>query len=158
MSTQSTLQPSRVRLGRMIHRTQAALVIAIDAQLAVYGVTAVQLAVLAAVDRGHADTASRLCRQIPCTAGAMTRLIDRLQQKGLIVRTAYEGDRRAYRLTLSARARLLLPSLIAASDTALEQCFSSLGASELAQLEAGLMRIRPHGCIPAIQTEEVPSP
>jgi DNA-binding MarR family transcriptional regulator len=140
ITQRSPIDAARVRVGRLVHRTQTALMLSIDAALSPYGITTMQLVILAAVHKGDADTATGLCRRIPCSAGAMTRLLDRLQEKGLIVRSMYEGDRRAHKLALSEEARGMLPMALKTSDAVLSRILRGFYLDELQQLESLLFR------------------
>ena len=58
-----------------------------DEQLSAMEVTSAQFIVLATLSMGEAKSASDLCKGISYDAGAMTRMIDRLEEKGLLRRS-----------------------------------------------------------------------
>jgi MarR family transcriptional regulator for hemolysin len=81
------------------------------------------MAALLAIDAGG-ERASDVAEHMGVDAAAVTRLLDRLADAGLIGRCAFEGDRRSRRLSLTEKAAALLPRLKAAAadvDAALEQ-------------------------------------
>src|SRR5512138_1573068 len=80
--------PAHPRYGivRLINRVRIELIDALDRELAKFDISAPQLIVLASVANREADSASGLCKSISYDPGAMTRMIDRLQQKGLVRR------------------------------------------------------------------------
>jgi DNA-binding MarR family transcriptional regulator len=72
----------------------------------------------------------------------ITRLVDKLEEKSLLVRRRSEGDRRAIRLRITAAGRRLLASLdeeVAAADA---RAMRGLTARELRSLTGLLDRLR----------------
>ena len=61
-----------------------------------------QFAVLKHLAEGSARTAADLCRFLQYDTGAMTRILDRLEQKGLVRRERSREDRRAVVLRVAA--------------------------------------------------------
>jgi DNA-binding MarR family transcriptional regulator len=143
MSRQKTsiAYESRARVGRLIHRTQAEMVLALDSELSDQGITAAQYVILAAINAGRAETASQLCKEISYTPGAMTRMLDRLEDKGMISRSPYEANRRAHKVELTDNARAMFPTLLAASTAVIDRFLGVFDADELAQLEALLTKM-----------------
>jgi MarR family transcriptional regulator for hemolysin len=68
------------------------------------------MAALLAID-GGAERAADVADYMGVDAAAVTRLLDRLADAGLIGRCAFEGDRRSRRISLTERAQGLLPRL-----------------------------------------------
>lgn len=66
------------------------------------GTTVPQWVPLYKVHLGHADTVAELARQCTLDAGAMTRLLDRLETKGLCRRERSESDRRVVHIKLTS--------------------------------------------------------
>ena len=95
---------------RLINRLRVELIDALDRELSQFDISAPQLIVLASVANKEADSASTLCRSISYDPGAMTRMIDRLEQKGLIRRMPNPEDRRATNLELTAAGKATLSS------------------------------------------------
>jgi DNA-binding MarR family transcriptional regulator len=128
-------------VGRLINRVRVELMDAIDRELAPYDITAPQLIVLASVANGEADSASGLCKTISYDPGAMTRMIDRLQQKGLVRRIPHPDDRRAMNLELTVAGKALYPQLIGAKETVTAQFLRGFNQEEIATLEGLLQRM-----------------
>ncbi|HKE96135.1 MAG TPA: MarR family transcriptional regulator, partial [Povalibacter sp.] len=79
-----------------------------DAQSAAFAnhdISFVQWLMLLKLREGVADTASDLCRQMRHDNGALTRLIDQLEERGFIERQRSEQDRRIVKLDLTAAGR-----------------------------------------------------
>jgi DNA-binding MarR family transcriptional regulator len=97
-------------LGYLLAQVRGKLVAAIDAELAELGITWAQWGILLKIASGKGDTASDLCRN-GCDTGSMTRMLDRLEQKGLISRERSQEDRRVVLLRLTDAGKALYPQL-----------------------------------------------
>jgi DNA-binding MarR family transcriptional regulator len=109
-----TFEPQR-SVGRKLGRVKLGMSEALDRELEPLGITAAQFVILVSLALGEADSASGLCRGISYDPGAMTRMIDRLEQKGLIRRTQLPDDRRRVGLELTAEGKAVYPKLRAAA-------------------------------------------
>lgn len=119
----------------MINRAQSEMVEALDHALASYDVSAAQYVILSTLWSGRADTAAQICKEISYTPGAMTRMIDRLEQKHLIKRSRKEENRRTNKLELTDAGKNVFPELLAASTKIINQYFGGFEAQELDLLE-----------------------
>ena len=126
---------------RLINRVRVELIDAMDRELARFDISAPQLIVLASVANREADSASSLCRSISYDPGAMTRMIDRLEQKGLVRRVPNPDDRRATNLELTAAGKVLFPQLLEAKETVQKQFLRGFSADDVATLEGLLNRM-----------------
>jgi DNA-binding MarR family transcriptional regulator len=70
--------------------------------------------------------------------------VDRVEAKGLIVRTPVEGDRRARRLELTPTGRALIETAYRQHSAELRQWFSVLNATEQAQAFKALRKLSQH--------------
>lgn len=84
---------------------------------------------------------SLLADRIGMTRGAITKLADRLIDKGLVVRRADPQDGRAQTLALTARGRALVPELAALADDNDTQFFRPLTVQERRVLRQLLERL-----------------
>jgi len=82
---------------------------------------------------------SELAERIGMTRGAISKLADRLTEKGLAVRAFDKEDRRYQTLSLTRAGRDLVPKLAALADENDDEFFGHLGKSERNALEK-LMR------------------
>ena len=133
--------PARHGITRLINRVRVELVDALDRELAPYDITAPQLIVLASVANGEADSAASLCKSISYDPGAMTRMIDRLEQKGLVRRIPHPDDRRAMNLEMTVAGKALYPQLLAAKETVTARFLRGFDSAEIATLEGFLHRM-----------------
>ncbi len=126
---------------RLINRVRIELVDALDRELSKFDISAPQLIVLASVASKEADSAARICKSISYDPGAMTRMIDRLQQKGLIRRIPNPEDRREMNLEMTAAGKALYPQLLAAKETVQAQFLRGFSNDEVCLLEGLLNRM-----------------
>ena len=135
-----TFEPKR-SIGRLLGRVKMAMGDAIDRELAPFDISAAQVYILVALATGEADSASALCKGISYDPGAMTRMIDRLEQKGLIRRTDHPEDRRRVGLELTAEGKAVYPKVKAALMSVQNECLRGFSKSEVRQLESLLQRM-----------------
>ncbi len=83
----------------------------LELELAPFGVTASQWPILSLCYSGDADTASELAKALAVDAAVVTRLLDRLETKGLVRREPDPSDRRSNRIELTEQALALVPRL-----------------------------------------------
>ncbi len=142
-----TYEPKR-GLGHIIGRVRAQLLAAIDAELArdeflaPLEVTAAQLIVIVNLaGRECATSASELCKGISYDAGAMTRMLDRLEAKGLVRRTRSPDDRRLVNLELTQAGKAAYPRLREISMRVLNRSLRDFSHAEAQSLEGLLLRL-----------------
>lgn len=98
-------------LGYWVGSLASAMRKGLEQELAPFGVTPTQWAILEMCYRGESDTLTGLARVIPVDAAAISRQVDKLAAKGLIRRRRQSRDRRSIRLTLTESGRNLVPQL-----------------------------------------------
>jgi DNA-binding MarR family transcriptional regulator len=131
-------QPGIIRL---INRVRVELVDAMDRELAEYDISAPQFIVLASLATEDPVSPANICKTISYDPGAMTRMIDRLEQKGLVKRIPNPNDRRATQLALTPAGKALFPQLMAAKERVAAQFLRGFGRDEVRQLEGFLHRM-----------------
>lgn len=143
----STYQPGR-GVGALVSRVKAEMLAAIDRELAAdkrlapLELSAAQwviVANLAAPD--GPKSAADLCKGISYDAGAMTRMLDRLESKGLIRRTRSAEDRRLMNLELTEEGRAAYPRMREISMSVANRFLRGFTRSEARTLEGFLGRM-----------------
>lgn len=81
---------------------------------------------------------SHVARQMGMTKGAITKLVNRLAAKSLVLREASTGDGRAQTLRLTDAGRCIVPVLAALADQNDAECFDHLPPNELKALRKTL--------------------
>ena len=92
-------------VGYLMRRILAAVSIEVDHELEPSGLTHAQWVPLLKLSMGSASTVAELARECMLDAGGMTRLLDRLEAKGLVRRVRSSEDRRVVNLELSDEGR-----------------------------------------------------
>ena len=142
-----TYQP-RKGVGHLLSRVRTEMLDALDkaltadAELAKLEISAAQFIVIATL--ALADTpksSSDLCKGISYDAGAMTRMLDRLESKGLICRNRRPDDRRVVYIELTEEGRRSFPRMKSISMGVVNQFLRGFSQSEARQLEGFLSRM-----------------
>jgi DNA-binding MarR family transcriptional regulator len=138
----------RQGLGNLIGRVRAQLLGALDAELArdellaPLEVTSAQLIVIVSLaGQDGATSASELCKGISYDAGAMTRMLDRLEAKGLVQRTRSPDDRRLVNLELTQAGQAAYPRLREVSMRVLNHALRDFTGDDARTLERLLQRL-----------------
>ena len=83
-----------------------------------------------------------LARAADLNPGAMTRVLDQLESKGLLRRTADPDDRRALRIELDAKAEALMPDIRRCGQRVLARAQHGMSAAEQAEFQRLLEHVR----------------
>lgn len=86
-------------------------------------------------------SASELAKSLCYDAGALTRLLDQLEQRGYLRREPHPDDRRALRIVLSRSGAALGEQLIAISEEVLDRALGDLSATEQQHLADYMRRM-----------------
>lgn len=140
MSSDSGL---RTHLGYWLRRLSDEVHLRFERQLAERGVSVAQWNVLVSLYRGEGRTVGEIAGFIETDVAAVSRLVDRLTDKGLVVRGPDPDSRRRTLLTLTPAAEQLVPHLIAIADANDEAFFGSLSDDRRSELTDLLQRLLP---------------
>ena len=102
-------------VGHMMRRIVTTVALDIERQLEASDLTNAQWVPLLKLYTGQASTVAELARECDLDAGAMTRLLDRIEAKGLCRRVRSEQDRRVVNLELTqagVEAATKLPAVL----------------------------------------------
>jgi MarR family transcriptional regulator, transcriptional regulator for hemolysin len=125
-----------------VAETAQALRRAFDRRAATLGVTRAQWRVLAWL--GHQDGLRQveLADSLDLEPITLCRMIDRLAEAELVERRRDEGDRRAWRIHLTAKAGPVLEALREVASDFLDEALEGVSAAEQAQVRDALARVR----------------
>jgi DNA-binding MarR family transcriptional regulator len=104
------------------------------------GLTAPQAAVVVNLI-AHDSSSSELGERLSIDSAGITRLVDRLVDKGLVARVPSSTDRRVKRVALTSRGRELAPGLPARYESVANRLASALPAEDLSSLRTMLEAI-----------------
>ena len=143
----STNYHPRKSIGALLGRIKVAMMAALDEELAAdrrlaqLELSAAQFSVIASLAGEERKSASDLCRGISYDAGAMTRMIDRLEAKGLIRRNRSPEDRRLVHLELTDEGRAAYPRMRELALEVANRFLRGFTKAEARQLESLLNRM-----------------
>ena len=143
----ATYQPKK-SVGYLLTRVRVEMLAAVDRELATdkrlapLEISSAQFIVIAMLAASSAPmSASDLCKGISYDAGAMTRMLDRLESKGLIRRNRSTQDRRLMHLELTEEGRAVYPRMREISMAVANQFLRGFTKTEARQLEGLLGRM-----------------
>ncbi len=125
-----------------IGETATALRRAFDRRAADLGVTRAQWRALARISRQPGLRQVELAEQLDIEAITLCRIIDRLEESGLVERQRDPADRRAWQLLLTDKAQPLVDRLTELANGFGDEIFSGLNAADRKSLRAGLASVR----------------
>ncbi len=137
----------RDNLGSLIYQARMVLIANIDQEfvedpdLAALEVTSAQFAILAYLLKHNVNSACELCHRLDYDRGAMSRMIDRLEAKGLIRRVALAHTRRGVALEVTAEGMAAFPKLEAGVARVLNRLLRGLSKAQVREAEQVLKRI-----------------
>ena len=152
----ATYQPKK-SVGALLSRVRVEMLavldkdLATDKRLAELELSAAQLIIIANLAAAEAPmSASDLCKGISYDAGAMTRMLDRLETKGLIRRNRSAQDRRLMHLELTEAGHAAYPRMREISMAVANRFLRGFSKTEARQLETLLSRMleNAHGMAP----------
>ncbi len=129
-------------IGRLVADVSGRLLTAVDEEMTGLGITGAQWVILMRIATGCGSTAAELCRFSRYDTGSMTRMLDRLQEKGLIRRARSDKDRRVVRLELTKAGRDLYTLLPPVAIKVLNTHLRGFTRDELDQFKDFLNRMR----------------
>ncbi|HEX4151789.1 MAG TPA: MarR family winged helix-turn-helix transcriptional regulator [Steroidobacteraceae bacterium] len=99
-------------VGYLIKRAHSMMLDVLEQVFAEQGFTYIQYVILAGLRDGIAVNPTDICRQFRHDSGALTRVIDQLEERGLLERVRRDRDRRKVELQLTEPGRAKVESLI----------------------------------------------
>ena len=132
----------RDSFGYHLAMTRLDWIDALEKELKPLDLSAPQYIVLINIGSGRAATPAELCKVLQQDTGAMTRLLDRIEAKELIRRTAHGADRRCVALEMTPAGRELYPRLMQIAVEMNKRALKGFTRDEIAGLERALQRIR----------------
>ena len=127
----------------------------IDQAMEPYDLTAMQWQPLYIIANGLATTSADLARRMQVDTGAVTRMVDRMEQKGLVERVRCQDDRRVVNLQVTDSGRKSAAVVPKAMCKVLNDHLHGFTADEAEALKGFLQRMLENGaeagfaCLPA---------
>lgn len=124
-----------------------------DERARAVGATRAQWKTLVTLARNEGINQGGLADLLEVEPITLCRMIDRLEDSGMVERRRDPGDRRAWRIYLTPAAAPVIDRLRGYADEMFEGALSGLGSVERDALTAHLTRIRDNLSNPATQNE-----
>jgi DNA-binding MarR family transcriptional regulator len=128
-------------IGYLLKRVGALLTMSMDRGLAQFDMTHAQLGIFLKLLHGNCNTAADLARESMTDTGAMTRTLDRLEEKGFIQRTRSSEDRRVVQVELTPKGKQLADQMTQVAIDMLNHHLRGFSASEVTQFKDFLRRM-----------------
>ncbi len=113
-----------------------------DARARSLGVSRAQWTVLFALSRNEGVNQAGLAEMLEVETITVGRMVDRLEEAGLVERRADPADRRAWRLHLTPRAHPVLDDLRRVAETVMDEAVEGIDTADQQHLIALLTRLR----------------
>ncbi len=126
-------------VGYLLSRSRTKLAKELDVVLTEHDITNAQGGILLMLATGKYESAAELARELYIDSASMTRMIDRLEKRGLILRLPRGEDRRVVNLRLTPNGQALAQRLPEIYSTVLNRSFIDFSIEEL-DLLSNLLR------------------
>ncbi|MBB5445864.1 MULTISPECIES: MarR family winged helix-turn-helix transcriptional regulator [Paraburkholderia] len=129
-------------VGYLISRVKSTLLnLVTQRSMAELGITSQQGSILFMVASGKCLLAAELAREYGIDASAVTRLIDRLEKRGLLTRVRSNEDRRVVRLALTPEGHAIAARMPAIFNGVLDNLLNGFTPEEVGFLKSMLRRV-----------------
>lgn len=129
-------------LGTLLAQVSRLLRRSFDERARGIGVTRPQWQVLSLLKLHAGSNQGALAEMLEVEPITLGRMIDRLQEAGLVERRADPADRRAWRIHLSEKGEGLIERLLPFGQQTLDAALDGVDAADRAQFMATLARVR----------------
>ena len=128
-------------LGFLLSAVRSTIWSSIEAELQPLDITAAQFVVFNSIALGKGRTIGEFCRLLGYDSGAMTRLLDRIEKKGLIRRVANPEDRRSFLLELTPESKALFPQAKRRVQAVFRRLLAGFDEAQAAALKQSLEQL-----------------
>jgi len=128
-------------VGYLMRRVMTMVAQEADRRLGEHELTNAQWQPLYKLRIGSVDTVAELARELQVDTGAMTRMLDRLEAKGLCKRVRSTVDRRVVHLELTPAGRRVADKVPAVLADVLNECLAGFSKAEWTTMKEQLRRM-----------------
>jgi len=128
-------------IGFLLSRTTRKLIQRINARFEPFGVTTEQFAVLQRLAERDGVSQKELAARVEKDQTNVTRILDQLERKRLVVRERSEEDRRSFVLRITDQGRTLSETLVPVEREAIREALGGLSAERVDALRDALNQI-----------------
>ena len=113
-----------------------------DERARAFGATRTQWKALLGISRREGINQGALAELLEVEPITLCRLIDRMEEAGMVERRRDPADRRAWQLFLTDKAKPILTQMSVVADELTAQALDGLSAKDIATVSAAMERIR----------------
>ena len=128
-------------VGYLMKRVMLSIITQVDKRLDVHGLTSAQWGPLLKIRNSGSATVAELARWLQVDAGAMTRLLDRLEKKGLCKRVRSTEDRRVVHVELTPEGAASVAGVPAVLSEVMNAHLAGFSKDEWLTLKSHLKRM-----------------
>ncbi len=128
-------------VGYLMKRIGQSIVFQVDRRLDIHGLTSAQWGPLMRLKKVGRCTVAELARWLQVDAGAMTRLLDRLEAKGLCKRVRSTEDRRVVQVELTSAGEVAVAEVPAVLAAVMNEHLAGFSKTEWQALKGYLQRM-----------------
>ncbi|AGW92771.1 MarR family transcriptional regulator [Ralstonia pickettii DTP0602] len=128
-------------LGFLVTEVRNHLLAGVERELEPLQITAAQFVVLNSIMSGKGRTLSEFCRLLGYDSGAMTRLLDRIEAKGIIRRVENPAERRSHIVELTEQGKAVFPQARLGTEVAIRRLLAGFSENDAEALRGMLKRI-----------------
>lgn len=128
-------------VGYLLARAKNTLSQGVEQEVGNLDMTHAQASCLMMLAQGEANTVTDLARNLNTDAGSVTRLLSRMEKRGLIARTRRDDDRRVVDLSITPAGNALVEKLPVAFCNVMRRHFEGFNHDEIEVLRGMLLRI-----------------
>ena len=121
-------------LGTLVHEVAHLLRTLIDRRVEPYNLTRAKWLALGILDRREGITQRELAEYLELDKSTVGRLLDRLEERGFVVRRKDPEDRRIFRIYIAETARPVLSELEQVADDVRSLALSGMSAGDQGKL------------------------
>lgn len=129
------------QFGYLVSQARNAVFAALDKEMQPLDLTASQFVVVIGAMRGRARTVNEFCQLAGIEPGPMSRLLDRLEVKGIVRKVRDLQDRRQVNVTLTKKGTELYPQITAATHKVYGKLLAGFSEKEAEAFKHALEKI-----------------
>nr|WP_244979029.1 MarR family transcriptional regulator [Cupriavidus plantarum] len=120
-------------IGFHLNKARNCLLMEMDCALRPLDINGQQMGILMTLMRGSASTPFEISKMLGIDSGLMTRMLDKLEEKGLLARSRSIDDRRVVNLVLTEKGKSVAEQIPEIAPEVLNERLKSFSENEFAE-------------------------
>lgn len=129
-------------IGFLVYDAQRAIAKSLEAALKPYGITPGQWNLINQLDQAGELSQKQLAERTRKEQATITRYLDTLERKGLVVRKQHKSDRRAHAISITDQARDLVASVQPITVDAADRLIEGIDQADLDTFVSVLAKLK----------------